>query len=117
MSKSLQNFNCIITGGTGELGQTVVAEFIKSGAKVITNYRNKDKFNLLRETVIFPKKLFGIEAELITEESAEQFFQMCKMQIKRLDIFIHLLGGLLDGGGTGGYLTKKLGDYAGSQPQ
>jgi NAD(P)-dependent dehydrogenase (short-subunit alcohol dehydrogenase family) len=52
----------------------------------------------LKENILFPKNLLGIEAELITEESAEQFFQIYKKRFKRLDVFIHLLGGFWMGG-------------------
>ena len=60
MSKAFQNFNCIITGGTGELGRTVVAEFLKNGANVITNYRNEKKFHSLQENVLSSEKLLII---------------------------------------------------------
>jgi NAD(P)-dependent dehydrogenase (short-subunit alcohol dehydrogenase family) len=98
MSQFLQNFNCVITGGTGALGQIIVTEFIKKGAKVTINYRNIDKYRALKENLSTPDNLFGIESDLITEESIRMFFGKYSAQNNRLDVFIHLIGGFWMGG-------------------
>ena len=38
MGKLLDNYNIVITGGSGSLGREIVSEFLKEGANIITNY-------------------------------------------------------------------------------
>ena len=64
MTKELDNFNIIITGGTGALGSVIAEEFLKSGAKIITNFRTRDKYERLKGQVTKPENLHGIEAAL-----------------------------------------------------
>ncbi len=98
MKLDLRNFNCIITAGTGALGNIVVGEFIKNGARVFTNYRNQEKFNTLKQSVESPEKLDGAIADLTRESDVKNFFTAACHKLNRIDIFIHLVGGFWMGG-------------------
>jgi NAD(P)-dependent dehydrogenase (short-subunit alcohol dehydrogenase family) len=98
MAYSLKNYICIITGGTGSLGKEVVRQFVMSGAKVVTNYRDEKKFANLKEFCGNPDNLTGIRSDMISEGSVRDFFQEFSKQHQRLDVFIHTTGGFwMDG--------------------
>jgi NAD(P)-dependent dehydrogenase (short-subunit alcohol dehydrogenase family) len=93
MSQQLKNFHVIITGGTGGLGTTVVSEYIKSGAAVVTNYRSAEKMKSLEDAVGSSERLTGIQADLTSEKEVQSFFQEYQRKYKRLDVLVHTLGG------------------------
>jgi len=98
MASTLKNFNIIITGGTGSLGREVTAEFIKNGANVYTNYRTAQKFEDLKKLVPDAKNLAGFEADLTVETQVKDFFRKFEVDFKRLDVFLHIMGGFWMGG-------------------
>ena len=103
MANALKNFNVIITGGTGSLGREITAEFIKYGATVYTNYRTAQKFEDLKKFVPDAKNLAGFEADLTVESQVKDFFRKFEADFKRLDVFLHIMGGFwMGGGGLGG---------------
>ncbi|GAB4365943.1 MAG: SDR family NAD(P)-dependent oxidoreductase [Calditrichia bacterium] len=93
MANVLNNLVAVVTGGTGDLGQEVVTEFIREGARVVINYRHEDKYKKLKERVSRPDYLAGIPADLMTESSVQDFFQKFQEIHPRLDVFLHLMGG------------------------
>jgi NAD(P)-dependent dehydrogenase (short-subunit alcohol dehydrogenase family) len=93
MTQELNNFKIIITGGTGELGQVVIKELLNKGASVFTNYRNRSKFTVLETSGNYGAKLVGFEADLTKEADVGSFFKAYKQNFKRLDIFLHIMGG------------------------
>ena len=93
MAQELRNFNIIVTGGTGELGQIVIQEFIKDGASVFTNFRNQTKFSELKNALNSGDKLVGFKADLTEEADVKSFFKEYKKNFQRLDIFLHIMGG------------------------
>jgi len=93
MAQELKNFNIIITGGTGELGQIVIQEFIKDGASVFTNFRNQSRFSELESALNSGNKLVGYKADLTKEADVDSFFTEYKNNFNRLDIFLHIMGG------------------------
>jgi NAD(P)-dependent dehydrogenase (short-subunit alcohol dehydrogenase family) len=93
MAQELKNFNIILTGGTGALGKVITTEFIKSGASVITNFRSEPKFDDLKQTVTTKEKLHGIQVDLDSEKNVQSYFEQASTRFKRLDVFIHIMGG------------------------
>ncbi len=93
MGQELKNFNIIITGGTGFLGKAVITEFVKCDANIYTNYRDDNKFSNLNKYVSNKQKIVGVKADLTVEKEVKTFFQGFQSRFKRLDVFIHLVGG------------------------
>jgi NAD(P)-dependent dehydrogenase (short-subunit alcohol dehydrogenase family) len=93
MAKELKNFNTIITGGTGELGKSIIEEFLNHGAAVYTNYRNPTKFTEIQTALNSEERLLGFKADLTKEKEVESFFRHYRENFKRLDIFLHIMGG------------------------
>ncbi len=98
MPAQLKNFQVIVTGGTGELGNHIISEYIKNGAIVVTNYRTPEKWNALKDAIQEPERLKGMKADLTVEREVEIFFQEYKKQLKRLDVLVHTIGGFWMGG-------------------
>lgn len=98
MPSQLKNYQVIVTGGTGELGMSVVSEYIKNGAIVVTNYRNPEKWNMLKDAFQESEHLIGIKADLTQEKEVENFFQEYQKKFKRLDVLVHTIGGFWMGG-------------------
>lgn len=101
MDKYLNNYICIITGSTGFLGREVTAFFIERGATVVTNYRNEQRFLDLKSGVSQPENLIGLPADLTEAKSVAGFFRKFSESYRRLDVFIHLMGGFWMGGEIG----------------
>ena len=93
MAQELNNFKIIVSGGTGELGQIVIDEFIKKGASVFTNYRDQARFTELEKAINSSEKLVGYQADLTQETNVGSFFEYFKKKFNRLDIFLHIMGG------------------------
>lgn len=98
MINQLKNFQVIVTGGTGELGMSIVSEYIKNGAMVVTNYRTLEKWNALKDSIQEPERLIGIKGDLTKEKEVEHFFQQYQKKYKRLDVLVHTIGGFWMGG-------------------
>jgi NAD(P)-dependent dehydrogenase (short-subunit alcohol dehydrogenase family) len=110
MGPLLDNYNIVITGGTGFLGREIVAEFLKEGAHILTNYRNQNKFDDLKIYSHANNNLIGIQADLTSEEQVLNLFQEIKSRFKRLDIFLHIAGGFWMGGEIGDTPVQKWND-------
>jgi len=93
MVKELENYNIIVTGGTGDLGQVVIGELIKNGASVFTNFRDQSKFTALKKSTGNSTLLFGKKADLTKEAEVISFFGKSREKFKRLDAFFHIMGG------------------------
>ncbi|MFZ0391515.1 MAG: SDR family oxidoreductase [Calditrichia bacterium] len=98
MGKLLENYNCIITGGTGQLGMEVVKAFVKEGARVFLNYRDEKKFEQLQKEVGATGQLEGAPADLADELQVRRFFREFHEQYQQLDALLHLAGGFWMGG-------------------
>jgi len=107
MSVQLKNFQVIVTGGTGGLGMTVVSEYIRQGAAVVTNYRDPAKINDLKNLVGNSERLTGIQANLTSEKAVHSFFQEYQKKYKRLDVLVHTLGGFWMGADIAETPTEK----------
>ncbi len=98
MSNLLNNYQIMMTGSTGALGSSVAEEFNKSGALVYTDYRDKKKFDDLKSKMTYPDKLIGFMGDLTNEMEVKAFFSEFKAKYKRLDVFLHIMGGFWMGG-------------------
>ena len=107
MSLQLKNFQVVVTGGTGGLGMTVVSEYIRQGAAVVTNYRDPAKMKALEKMNGSSERLTGIQADLISEKTVHFFFQEYQRQFKRLDVLVHTLGGFWMGAEIAETPTEK----------
>ncbi|UCF63604.1 MAG: SDR family NAD(P)-dependent oxidoreductase [bacterium] len=93
MPKELQNYNIIVTGGTGDLGQALIGELIKNGASVFTNFRDQSKFTTLKKSIGNSSHLFGMKTSLMEQAEVNSFFEKSRDIFKRLDAFFHIMGG------------------------
>ncbi len=93
MAMKLKNFNTIVAGATGALGREVVSTFLNHGADVVVNYRNEQKFNDLKEYCGNNENLKGIQADFTSEAQVQEFFRKFDEEYKRLDVFLHIMGG------------------------
>jgi NAD(P)-dependent dehydrogenase (short-subunit alcohol dehydrogenase family) len=98
MSNLLENYQIMITGSTGVLGSGVTQEFNKKGVLVFTNFRNQKKFDDLKRRMAFPEKLIGFRGDLTSENEVKEFFNRFTGKYKRLDVFLHIMGGFWMGG-------------------
>jgi len=93
MTRLLQNYHIIVSGGTGDLGQAVIAELVKNSASVFTNFRGKSKYSALENELGNSPFLSGIKADLTSETEVISFFKAFRQKSRRLDAFIHIMGG------------------------
>jgi NAD(P)-dependent dehydrogenase (short-subunit alcohol dehydrogenase family) len=98
MPNLLENYQIIITGSTGSLGFGVTEEFNKSGALVFTDFRNQKKFDDLKRNMVYPDRLIGFRGDLTNENEVKEFFNRFTGKYKRLDVFLHIMGGFWMGG-------------------
>ncbi len=98
MAELLRHINVVVTGGTGFLGQEVIRQFLREGARVVTNYRSLEKMTALRDLVGHNPNLFGIQANLTREEKVEAFFSEAIDLLEKIDVVLHLMGGFWMGG-------------------
>ena len=98
MAELLRHINVVVTGGTGFLGQEEIRQFLREGARVVTNYRSLEKMTALRDLVGHNPNLFGIQANLTREEKVEAFFSEAIDLLEKIDVVLHLMGGFWMGG-------------------
>ncbi|HET56374.1 MAG TPA: SDR family NAD(P)-dependent oxidoreductase [Ignavibacteria bacterium] len=71
----------VILGGTGALGSGVAKVLINSNATVIVTYSREKSFNDLKEKLGNPDKLYGVQTNVLDEESVQ------KLVDKTIDLF------------------------------
>lgn len=98
MPNLLENYQIMITGSTGSLGSGVTEEFNRNGALVFTDFRNQEKFDDLKRKMANPEKLIGFRGDLTRENEVKEFFNRFTGKYKRLDVFLHIMGGFWMGG-------------------
>ncbi len=86
-----------VSGGTGELGQSVVRRFLSEGAQVVTSYLSeaeKEKFkHAIQE---FQPRVEFFKANLVKENEVEAAFFFIKERFHQLDILCNVVGGYME---------------------
>ncbi|MDE3057255.1 MAG: SDR family oxidoreductase [Bacteroidota bacterium] len=86
-----------ITGGTGELGASVVRKFLSEGALVVASYISEIEKEKFAYAVL--KKFSGVElfkANFINENEVEAAFSFLKERFGKLDVLCNLVGGYME---------------------
>lgn len=88
----------LVTGGAGNLGQSVTKAFLDSGARVVVPFYKTDRpsaLDALREG--YQERLHTFALDLTTERGAEQAVQQVVEWGGRIDTVAHLIGGYSGG--------------------
>jgi NAD(P)-dependent dehydrogenase (short-subunit alcohol dehydrogenase family) len=89
----------VVTGGTGALGQAVVAALVGRGDRVAVPYRGDAGFAALRtSTGADEGTLWGARASLEDGDATREFFDAAAARLGRLDGVAALAGGYRGGG-------------------
>ncbi len=88
--KKLEKKICLVTGGTGLIGQEIVNDFLHNGATVIftfnKNISKAKKFHKNR------KNLFYFKLNIKQRSSIKNLFKFIKIKFKRLDVLVNNAG-------------------------
>jgi NAD(P)-dependent dehydrogenase (short-subunit alcohol dehydrogenase family) len=88
----------LVTGGAGNLGQTVTRAFLEAGARVAVPVYKTDKPSALDElAATFRDRLHPFALDLTTERGAEQAVREVVEWAGALHSVIHLIGGFTGG--------------------
>ncbi len=93
MADLLKNYKIMMTGSTGGLGSVLAEELNKNGAFLFADYRDRRKFEELRERLNHPDRVDGFQGDMMKEKDVIQFFKNFSAKYKRLDVFLHIMGG------------------------
>jgi NAD(P)-dependent dehydrogenase (short-subunit alcohol dehydrogenase family) len=84
----------LVTGGAGNLGQTVTKTFLDAGARVAVPFYKTDTPSVLEElTARHADRFHSFALDLTTERGAEQAVRTAVEWGGRLDAVVHLVGG------------------------
>ena len=88
--QKLENKVCLITGGTGLIGQEIIKEFLERGAKVIFTY-NK---NLLKAKKLCSnnKNLCCHQMNIENKSSIKKLFKIIEKKFNKLDVIVNNAG-------------------------
>ncbi len=95
---SLAGKVAIVTGGTGGLGQAVLSELVKQGAKVTTTYIIDREIEHLQKTA--PELIESItlsRTDVLKQEEVARLVADVMKQHGRIDILVNLVGGYKGG--------------------
>lgn len=87
----------IVTGGTGALGQAVVASLLSLGTRVAVAYRDAEGWRALCRANAEPEALLGIPADLTAPGAADELVERAVAAFGRLDGLALLAGGWAGG--------------------
>lgn len=87
----------IVTGGTGALGQAVVAELLAAGASVFVPYMSAGALDRLREAGISSERLSGAPLDLTDEAAVEQAYAEVATRYGGIDLLVNTAGGFAGG--------------------
>lgn len=92
MEKKLSNKVIVMTGATSGLGKAAAKQFLENGATLIALYRNKDKFNTLKNEVNGDGELKGITCDLGSSKSLQNACDEIKKSFDSIDVLINNAG-------------------------
>lgn len=89
----------IVTGGTGALGQSVVALLLEAGASVAVPYQDEHRFEQLREQFAATGNLslHGAAVDLTDEAAVAAYYQQVAERSGGIDILVNSAGGFAGG--------------------
>lgn len=87
----------VITGGTGGLGKTVTAAFLKANYDVIITYRVDDELRDLLESIEDRSRLDAVRVDVTDEASLDELAQRVHKRQQPIDALICLVGGFAMG--------------------
>jgi NAD(P)-dependent dehydrogenase (short-subunit alcohol dehydrogenase family) len=94
----MKNEVVLVTGGAGNLGQSVTKVFLEAGARVAVPLYKTDKPAALDDLVRqYPQKLYPFALDLTTERGAEQAVRQVVEWGGGLRSVVHLVGGFRGG--------------------
>ena len=81
---------CIVTGGTGLIGQEIVNDFLRNGATVIFTFnKNISKAKKFHKKI---KNLFYYKLNIKQKSSIKNLLKFIKIKFKRLDVLVNNAG-------------------------
>jgi len=86
----LNNKICLVTGGTGLIGQEIVKEFSGNGAKVIFTF-NKKIFDA-KKLCKYSKNIFYHKLDIKKKKSINNLFNFIEKKFKKLDVIVNNAG-------------------------
>ncbi len=93
-----ENRVAVVTGGTGALGEAVVADLLAGGARVAVTYRSDDEWAALVESAGARKeRLLGVKADLTHAAEVESFAREVRSLWGRVDFLVTVAGGFAAG--------------------
>ncbi|NJN15322.1 MAG: SDR family oxidoreductase [Oscillochloris sp.] len=93
----LHNHVAIVTGGTGGLGQAVIAALLSAGARVIVPYRRIADLEQVRTQTGAGDSLSGMELDLTDPDAVAQAYSAAIERHGGLDILVNIAGGFAGG--------------------
>ena len=89
---NLKNKIVVITGAAGGIGRALTTRFLKEGANVCAVDISEELINKLSTDLGSPKELFGVVADISSEESTKNLHTQIQQKWGALDIVINNAG-------------------------
>ncbi len=89
---------CLITGGAGNIGETITTRFLAEGATCIVTGRNKEKLDALKTKLFGAEKngrskdFYALAFDASNPDAAHEAMQTVKKEFGRLDVLINNAG-------------------------
>jgi NAD(P)-dependent dehydrogenase (short-subunit alcohol dehydrogenase family) len=94
----LENRVAIISGATGGLGRVVTKAFAEQGAHLALIGQNLEKIKALAvEIGLSDKEILPISIDVSNSTSAQETANQVMSKFRRIDIYLHLIGGWIGG--------------------
>ena len=88
--KKLKNKICLITGGTGLIGQEIIKEFLNHGAIVVFTFNSN--FNKAKNLCKNNKNLFSYKLDIKKKSSIKKLYNFIEKKFKKLDVIVNNAG-------------------------
>jgi 3-oxoacyl-[acyl-carrier protein] reductase len=86
----LKNKICLITGGTGLIGQEIINEFLAEGATVIFTFNNNSL--KAKKFLLNKKNLYCYKLDIRKKSSIKKLFKYIGKKFKKLDVIVNNAG-------------------------
>ena len=88
--KKLKNKICLITGGTGLIGQEIIKEFLNHGAIVVFTFNSN--FIKAKNLCKNNKNLFFYKLDIKKKSSIKKLYNFIEKKFKKLDVIVNNAG-------------------------